>query len=48
MNLKKAKKIYFLGIGGIGISAVAMMALAEKKEVFGSDVSRKLLMNFKN
>ena len=36
-NLHKAKNIYFIGIGGIGISAIARMLLAEGKKVSGSD-----------
>lgn len=36
---KKAKKIHFVGIGGIGISALAGMALKNGKTVSGSDIS---------
>ncbi|MFH0755533.1 MAG: UDP-N-acetylmuramate--L-alanine ligase [bacterium] len=36
---KKAKSIHFIGIGGIGISAVARMFLLENKKVSGSDIS---------
>ncbi len=35
--LKQAKKIHFIGIGGIGISAIARMLLLEGKTVSGSD-----------
>jgi len=35
--LKQAKNIYFIGIGGIGISAIARMLLLEGKNVSGSD-----------
>ncbi len=35
--LKQAKKVYFIGIGGIGISAIAHMLLLEGKTVIGSD-----------
>jgi UDP-N-acetylmuramate--alanine ligase len=35
--LKEAKNIYFIGIGGIGISAIARMLLLEGKQIFGSD-----------
>ena len=35
--LKQAKKIHFIGIGGIGISAIARMMLLEGKTVSGSD-----------
>ena len=37
--LKDAKKIHFIGIGGIGISAIAKMLLIEGKTVSGSDMS---------
>ena len=33
------KKLYFAGIGGIGISALARLAVAKKAEVWGSDHS---------
>ena len=35
--LLKAKKIHFIGIGGIGMSAVAQLLLHENKKVSGSD-----------
>lgn len=35
--LKNAKNIHFIGIGGIGISAIARMALLQNKKVSGSD-----------
>ena len=35
IDLKKVKKIFFIGIGGIGISALAKMALARGIEVLG-------------
>ncbi|MCK5600305.1 UDP-N-acetylmuramate--L-alanine ligase [Candidatus Pacearchaeota archaeon] len=35
--MKNAKHIHFIGIGGIGISALAHLALAEGKKVTGSD-----------
>ena len=38
INLSKIKKVFFIGIGGIGISAIARMMLLEGKEVFGSDI----------
>jgi UDP-N-acetylmuramate--alanine ligase len=37
MNIDKIKKIYFIGIGGIGVSAIARMFLARGVEVSGSD-----------
>lgn len=36
-SLKNAKSVHFSGIGGIGISAIARMALSEGKSVAGSD-----------
>jgi UDP-N-acetylmuramate--alanine ligase len=41
--LKQAKKIHFIGIGGIGISAIARMMLLEGKTVSGSDLSASLV-----
>ncbi len=38
-SFEKFKKVYFIGIGGIGMSAIARMFLLEGKEVFGSDLS---------
>lgn len=43
MNLQNIKKVYFVGIGGIGMSAIARMLLEEGKEVFGSDRARSLV-----
>ena len=37
--LKTAKNIHFIGIGGIGISAIARMFILEGKNVSGSDIS---------
>lgn len=36
---EKIKKIHFIGIGGIGVSALARMMLAEGKSVSGSDTT---------
>ncbi len=38
-DLSKIKKVFFVGIGGIGISAIARMMLIEGKEVCGSDMA---------
>lgn len=38
-SLEKFKHIYFIGIGGIGMSAIARMFLLEGKDVSGSDLS---------
>lgn len=37
LDLDKISKIHFIGIGGIGISAIARMMILEGKEVSGSD-----------
>lgn len=37
MNYKEIKKAHFIGIGGIGISAIARMMVGEGKVVSGSD-----------
>ena len=37
ININTLKKIHFIGIGGIGMSALARYFLHEKKEVSGSD-----------
>lgn len=37
MDLKDIKKVHFIGIGGIGMSAIARMLLLEGKKVSGSD-----------
>ncbi|TSC67787.1 MAG: murC [Parcubacteria group bacterium Gr01-1014_73] len=39
INFKKIKQVYFIGIGGIGISAIARMFLLEGKSVSGSDAA---------
>lgn len=39
INLSNIKKVFFVGIGGIGISAIARMLKQEGKEVSGSDMS---------
>ncbi len=36
---QNVKKAYFIGIGGIGVSAIARMFLYEAKEIYGSDIS---------
>ncbi|MFA6296716.1 MAG: UDP-N-acetylmuramate--L-alanine ligase [Patescibacteria group bacterium] len=38
INLQKFKKVYFIGIGGIGVSAVARIFLQKNIEVVGSDL----------
>lgn len=43
LDLNKIKKVFFVGIGGIGISAIARMLFLEGKEVLGSDMSENEL-----
>lgn len=40
INLSSVKEVYFIGIGGIGISAIARLFLLQGKQVTGSDLSR--------
>lgn len=43
-NLGKFKNIHFIGIGGIGVSAIAQMMLGEGKKVTGSDLTESELI----
>jgi UDP-N-acetylmuramate--alanine ligase len=43
VDLSKIKKVFFVGIGGIGISAIARMMFLEGKDVSGSDMSENEL-----
>ena len=43
INLDKIKKIHFVGIGGIGLSAVAKLMKEKGKEISGSDLSPSLM-----
>ncbi len=45
MNLNKLKKIHFIGIGGIGLSAIARLMKEKGKEVSGSDLSFSLVID---
>jgi len=38
INLEKIKHVHFIGVGGIGVSALARMMLAQGKSVSGSDI----------
>ena len=44
-NFDNFKKIYFAGVGGIGISAVARLMIADGKEVWGSDMAASTVTN---
>jgi len=37
MNFSEINKVYFIGIGGIGMSALARYFVSQKKEVSGYD-----------
>lgn len=43
IDLNKIRKIHFVGIGGIGVSAIARMMIGEGKIVSGSDSARSLI-----
>ncbi|MDE2218049.1 MAG: UDP-N-acetylmuramate--L-alanine ligase [Patescibacteria group bacterium] len=43
IDLAKIKKAHFVGIGGIGVSAIARMMIGEGKMVSGSDLSQSLI-----
>jgi len=43
IDLNKIKKIHFIGIGGIGLSAIARFMKEKNKEVSGSDLSHSLM-----
>lgn len=45
VDLKQANKVHFIGIGGIGVSAIARMMLYAGKEVTGSDASESKLLD---
>ncbi len=39
-------KVYFIGIGGIGVSALAQYYLSQGEEVFGSDLAHSEIIDF--
>ncbi len=43
MNIDTIKKIHFIGIGGIGLSAIARLMKESGKEISGSDLSASLM-----
>lgn len=43
INLDKIEKIHFIGIGGIGLSAIARLMKEKGKEISGSDLSLSLM-----
>ena len=45
VDLNKIKRAHFVGIGGIGVSAIARMMLAEGKIVSGSDTSDSAIID---
>jgi len=44
MNFDQVKKVYFLGIGGIGVSAIARMFKSQGKDVSGIDASDSVII----
>ena len=40
IDLKNAKRIHCIGIGGIGLSAIADILIAKGYEVSGSDMNK--------
>src|SRR3990167_1243308 len=44
MDIQSAKKIYCIGIGGIGLSALAEILLTRGKEVYGSDATHSAVI----
>ncbi|MBU6390428.1 UDP-N-acetylmuramate--L-alanine ligase [Patescibacteria group bacterium] len=45
VNLSEIKQAHFFGVGGIGLSAIARMFIAEGKRVSGSDVAGSALID---
>ncbi|MEX2405650.1 MAG: UDP-N-acetylmuramate--L-alanine ligase [Candidatus Paceibacterota bacterium] len=45
INLEQIQKVHFIGIGGIGVSAIARYMLREGREVSGSDASDSELIH---
>jgi len=45
VDIEKLKKVYFIGIGGIGTSAIARYMKSLNKEVVGSDIKPSLVTN---
>ena len=43
MKLKDVHHVYFIGIGGIGMSAIARYFVAQGKKVSGYDKTRTVL-----
>ena len=43
MDLEKINKIHFIGVGGIGLSAIAKLMKEKGKDVTGSDLNRSLM-----
>lgn len=45
MDFEKINKIHFIGIGGIGLSAIAKFMKLKGKQISGSDLSRSLVID---
>jgi UDP-N-acetylmuramate--alanine ligase len=46
MSFLKDNSFYFIGIGGVGMSSLAQILCAEKKQVFGSDMQQNAHTQF--
>ena len=44
VDFKKLKNVYFVGIGGIGMSALARMMKHDGKQVSGSDIEQSQIL----
>ncbi|MFA4975693.1 MAG: Mur ligase family protein [Candidatus Paceibacterota bacterium] len=45
LDLSKIKNVHFVGIGGIGISAIARLMLSQEKDVTGQDMQEGLIVD---
>ncbi|RLA77341.1 MAG: UDP-N-acetylmuramate--L-alanine ligase [Epsilonproteobacteria bacterium] len=45
VDLNKIKEIHFIGVGGIGLSAIARLMKEKSKEISGSDLSPSLVVD---
>jgi len=49
MNLSQIHKIYFIGIGGSGVSGLARIVIELGKDVWGSDLEEsKIILDLEN
>ena len=45
IDFEKIDKIHFIGIGGIGLSAIAKFMKLKGKQISGSDLNRSLVID---